>query len=198
MSSLPMAARSKLREANTAEEDTKRAALENAFRNLLIGREETPKAIPYEILIPGIVREVMRMGPEPFVDKKKLQKVARSLDSAAAAMGDLLPFPDALKGAALKLRVWHAAAETAVAEAKKSRRKRVHPAKIARFVALHYFRLTGERPTRRNKIDGPAYGPFLELLDTVYGSLGVKASADGVLKSGALNSMEFSQPKSHI
>jgi hypothetical protein len=95
------------------------------------------------------------------------------------------------------LRILQVAAKTAKAP-KRERSKKVQPRKLARFVALHYFLLTGERPTRRNKIDGPAYGPFLELLNAVYGVLGVKASADAVLKSGALNSMEFNQPKSHI
>ena len=57
---------------------------------------------------------------------------------------------------------------------------------------MHYFRLTGEKPTRRSTLNGKAYGPFLDLLNAVYEILCVKASADSVMKDGVvLRSMEF-------
>jgi hypothetical protein len=48
--------------------------------------------------------------------------------------------------------------------------------KIAWCVAWHYFLLTGKKPTIPDK-DGIPYGIFLELLQSIYAALDVKASA---------------------
>jgi hypothetical protein len=193
--------------------DAKVAALEVAFRRLPISRRET-SAIPYEEVIPGIARQLMLMGGKPTPQRKKvsIQKAKRELERLARLSGataealrelsqtaiDLLSLkPEflSIREQASWLRLLSADAQSAASSClpteQRVRQKNPRPVEVARVVALHYFRLTGEKPRRRNTWDGKAYGPFLELLNAVYKVLGVKASADAVLKTGALAGMEF-------
>lgn len=193
----------------------KQAALEAAFRKLDIKTGHSVlegRAIPYAVCIPLIARQILLLATSPKPrhptvsgnkarkELKKLAMVTRRcvavLDGISQTALDALPtrleffnLPDMTK----KLRMLSASANAAEPPPVQAQRKKDLPAIIAQEVALHYCRLTGEKPTRRTDWDTKkAYGPFLNLLDNVYEILNVKAKADSVVKAGALAHMEFS------
>jgi hypothetical protein len=150
-------------------------------------------------------------GPKvgsPDTAKKELRKLAGKAKALIKVLDDLsqtalhaLNYRQATLGELkTRLRILHATADAREVNAdiaKSKRRTEPRKVQIARVVAQHYYGLTGQKPTRRVKWDdGRAYGPFLELLNAVYGILDIKASADAVIKSGAIAAMEFSQQKS--
>jgi hypothetical protein len=99
--------------------------LEDAFRKLRIRRGAAAQGIPYELLIPGIARQLMLMAPNPrskaLPPKKALRSLTRSVGQTIEAL-DRFPESalDALnyKQAALRklvtnLRILHFAVKTA-------------------------------------------------------------------------------------
>jgi len=166
-------------------------ALANAFRSLKIQRPRKATGIPYESLVPDIGRQLMLMtpvppGPKTVAGKKSLHDLVQStgrtiqvLDRLPQSVLDALNYRQAaLSELKTKLRILHAAAEAADVKTRHGAPQKAQPRKTARVVAQHYYALTGRKPTVPKK-DGKAYGPFLELLRTVFEILGInkKASA---------------------
>jgi hypothetical protein len=166
--------------------EEKCAALENAFRMLRIQRSNKVTGIPYEFLIPGIGRQLMLMSfaaPHPKAEsaKKELKYLASSvcrtigvLERLPRAAIDALDIREsALRQLMTKLRILHAAANSATVTASGGAPVKVQPRKIACVVAQHYYALTGKKPTVPKKA-GKATGPFPELLKSVYEILDVE------------------------
>lgn len=179
--------------------EEKLAALEGAFRKLKIKQNEQDKTankITYKSAIPGIARQLMLMVPilRPKVasDKRGLRNLAQSTGRTVKALDDLSPAalaalnyrPTALRELKSKLRILHAAAETVEFKARIGQPKKIQPKIIARVVAQHYYHLTDREPALTNDAynGGKANGQFVELLRTVYKTLGIKASAPSQAK----------------
>jgi hypothetical protein len=190
--------------------DAKCAVLEDAFCKLTIQRDETATGISYKSVIPGIARELMLMAPisrPKAASARAIRSLTSStgrtikvLDNLSQSALDTLNYPpDDLRELTKKLRMLHAAAETRVSQRPDGQPKKVQPGKIAQVVAQHYFALTGERPTVRVKDGEKAYGPFLELLSTIFYILDVDASAESqtraVIKDWKDVVAKFPRPK---
>jgi len=146
--------------------------------------------IPYKKAIPGIARELMTMRPvqkrERATVKKSLQKAATHAARTVEALDSLPPDavtalnlrPAAFRQLKLMLRILPILAKSAEAGTRPRATTKAQPRKIAWRVAEHYCALTGRsKPTVPSK-DGVPYGPFFDLLTTVFKILGVKASAE--------------------
>ena len=126
---------------------------------------------------------------------KQMSAAVAAIDALSRTALDALPLRLEvldLRELQRQQRLLGAAAKAAEVTPTAAARKNVLPVEIAHEVALHYIQLTGEKQTRRSDaIDGKAYGPFLDLLDDVYAALGIKASADYVIRNGCFELMDF-------
>jgi hypothetical protein len=168
-------------------QDSRSGEIEDAFRALPPRLSYATGAIPYDVLIPGIGRQLMHMAPVPppkiRAPKSGLKALEKATSSTIKGLLDLHPTacdvlelkPEALRQITSQLRILHVAIKKAVVPRIKGAPVKVHPAKIARVVADHYCGITGENPTVPKK-DGKAYGPFLALMTDVFRILGVRAS----------------------
>jgi hypothetical protein len=163
------------------------AELEAAFRKLPIAPPDDG-GIPYESLMPGIVRglalmkAIDRKVASRDAAKRKLlamQKHAKMLCEDMSAMA-LMP----LKLRLLIVEIAHAEIPKLPLSGGKGAPQKGLAGKIARTVAEHFFGLTGTKPTRITPPKGgKAHGPFLALLTTIYRILGIKASAENQAKA---------------
>jgi hypothetical protein len=169
------------------------AALERIFRELPIGAS-AENAIPYRETIPSIVRELLVMNPRDSRRKtsdsgyssarKALDALARSanrtvriLDGLAdPAVAALNYQPAALSGLKTQLRILATVAEKATTPSPQRQAPQKEQArKIARIVAIHYERLTGDAPTAPTDV---CESPYAETLRKVYKVRGVAAKAE--------------------
>jgi hypothetical protein len=184
------------------------ARLQAALRDLPVwhpseGTER--KAIPYETLIPGIARQLAHMRPtdrknphgaiasrtttakELAAVRKNATALLRTLETlhkpAIEALGYLHPWPKGPRGLETQLRILIAASSAEPSDLPANAGKGVpvkyQARKVARTLAQHYLGLTGKPPTRSVFGNGPAFGPFIYLLKTVYEILGIEVDADG-------------------
>lgn len=159
------------------------AALADAFRKLPIRTVQGPYTIP------AIAREFARMaGARPKVSARmaasidrKLATMKRCADALYEQLDSLGPLSIEQRAAIITLARLPRAAKMPRSAKKKPRKTLA--LRIACSAAVHYFHLTGEKPAIRNVPDGGAYGPFLDLLKTVYGVLDIDASAYSIAKS---------------
>lgn len=196
----------KIKTAVEAAFKKKCAALEAAFNRLPMPPPQE-NGIPYKEVIPGIARELALMG---LAQKQRRAPTQKSLKKTAALMGNLVEAmdslspdtlmawltasdvrPEAFRRFKLMLRLLPLsvgtveAVETSVATMGQPRK--LGPQGVAERVAKYYCALTDRKPTVPTR-DGTPYGPFLDLLTTVFKVLGVKASAASQGKDG-LNGM---------
>ena len=161
--------------------ETKAAALEDLFFAL----SENPP----EGLIHGLGRQLMLMGPmgtqeKPVATKKSLKKLAVSAADLAQALAEISPDaasaikfkPSQIAILRLELEALQASVNAADVNVARGAPKKNQPTAIAEVVAVHYWAITGKKPTVP-KNGGKPYGPFLEFLTTVFEILGVTASA---------------------
>ena len=164
----------------SAEWEAKAAALEAAFRAL--------SADPPEFLIQGIGRQLMLMCPapiqkKPMPTKRTLKKLAEAVAGLNKALIDISPETaraikyklSQLTMLRVELDALQASVNAAEPRATRGAPVKAQPRTIAEVVAVHYSAITDNKPTVRKK-DGIPYGPFLELLKTVFNILEVKAS----------------------
>jgi hypothetical protein len=161
--------------------------LEQAFRKLNLGDADA-RGIPYKSVIPGIAYELLNLRP---VDKEKLPspKIAGHLIA-------LKEHAEALEGVPLPSSRWRnirdlirrtdipAFPKRKPQASRKGAPAKNQPQKIAQITAMHFYGLTGKRPTRSTPVDyGKARGPFIELLTEIYEILGISASAANQAKA---------------
>jgi hypothetical protein len=155
------------------------ARLKAAFRKLPI-TAAYPDKIPYESVLPGICRELVRLSAtpprgKPAKELAELKKHAEKLLNAIVELHkpalDAAVVPD---GLTMRLGVLIAQID----EAKLGGRPRKDQAwEITKMTAETFYRLTGGAAHPNTK-DGKAYGPFLDLLTEVFNILGVDASPE--------------------
>lgn len=174
--------------------DEKCEAIEAAYREAaakapMEKSPRTSKAIPYELAIPGMGRELMLMmsgAPRKLLPPKKALAELRKTSDGLLAVLDLLP-PEAaaaldmsqktLPDLRLKLRVLSEEAKAARIVRKAGPPEKVQATKIARAVAVHYYHFMGRNPSVPKR-EGKAYGPYLNLLSKIFKILELKASAE--------------------
>jgi hypothetical protein len=108
-----------------------------------------------------------------------LETVEALHEPAIRALNYRNPWPRGPGGIETQLRILVVAASHAKPPelfevVKKGRKAKNRPQAVANAVALHFFHLTGEMPTRIT--DGGVSGPFVYLLKEVYEALGVVAA----------------------
>jgi hypothetical protein len=166
------------------------AALEDLFRKLPADQPHDGPGIPYLQAVDDIGRQLLLMAPSRArrrtLTPKKAQtellkatsRLFKVLDLTPAETLKSLDFPNnALRQLRMGLVMFHRAALIHKAKSKLGAPTKSRPAEIAAVVSQHYYGITGKKPTvprRENK----AYGPFLELLKTVFEILDVSASAE--------------------
>jgi hypothetical protein len=161
--------------------------LEAAFRKLPIAPPDD-EHIPYESLLPGIVRQLALMKP---VDCKVVARDATKRKLIAMKKPAKSLFEDMSTMALLPLNLRLSIAEISHAEISKlplpgsrGAPQKSLALRVARTVAEHFYGLTGTRPTRITPTGGgKAHGQFLELLAAIYGILGIKASVENQAKA---------------
>lgn len=168
--------------------------------------QEAPPAdgIPYAHGIPNIVRQLMLMRPTggsmPHSESATVQSTKRELDLVVRRAKALLAAVEALHKPAIdalgyregwttgpggfetQLRTLVVMAQNAKPVglqrgAGLGAKVKTQTQAIARVAACHYLGLVGRMPTVRVR-DGQAYGPFVEMLDSVFQALGIEASAE--------------------
>jgi hypothetical protein len=172
--------------------------IESAFRKLPFA-PPVEGQIPYTLCMPGIVRQLSLMKP---------------LSRRFASGGDTTRKLVALKGLAKKLcedtfamahvplthriliaQLAHEEIPDFPTMAGRGAPQKELAARVAQEVALHYFGLTGKRPTRITPLDDrKGHGDFAELLGTIFRLLGIKASAENQTKS-AINFLNKKYPR---
>ncbi len=168
--------------------EEKCTALEDAFRSLPIKRFKKTNAIPYEIMIPGMGRQLMLMTPAappqilPTAVLRNLKqssaRIIKVLDSHPSIAFSAMNYKSVeLKALIIKLKLLSDVTASAMVERRRGRPTIIQPAEIAEVVAQHYFGLTGRKPAVSKNLLGVAFGPFLELMQKVFEILGVEASA---------------------
>jgi len=165
-----------------------------------------PKAngIPYRLTISGAARQLAKMRPRggshPHNEattakstKAELEQVAKRAEAllsvvealhkpAIDALGFREPWPTGSVGMETQLRILAAMARNAtVADPPPGTglgaKVKAQPQAIARLAACHYLGLAGRMPTvavRNNQ----AYGPFIEMLASIFDALAVNASVE--------------------
>jgi hypothetical protein len=182
--------------------EDRQAKVEEVLRGFATTDPPCPNRIPYSFLIPGIARELVwaaRSAP-PTVPRKAAKAKHQALKKAAAALADLLADPSLAVEFPLEERLWItriAHSEVALNGQRGIPRKDAAE-RIARFLAEHFKGLTGVDPGRSTSIkDGvalPTGGRFIQLLDEIYGVLGINASADSQARA-AIKAMEKNSSK---
>jgi len=164
-------------------------ALEDAFRSLPIKRPKKANAIPYDLLIPAMGRQLILMTPsrppQTVVPKIALRNLNQSsaqiikvLDSLSSdELSALNHGSMGLQELTIRLKVLHKVTAKPVVKRPPGRPTKIQPAKITKVVAQHYYRLTGRKPAVSKNLHGVAGGCFLELVQKVFMILGVEASA---------------------
>ena len=196
-----------------AEEKIK--ALENAFRE--IASRYPGEAGQGEIFIDGLGRRLWLMRPTESRDlqgetvwpiSRVTKKKARILVlKAAAALKGVSPAEAhelGLNWVSLFVLRQQLKSTAAKAAPVRGAPRKDQTRKIGEVVATHYWVLTGKKPTVP-KMGGP-YGPFLDLMTTVFKILGIKDSALSAAESASRNwkgakehlrlGMEFNRRKS--
>lgn len=116
--------------------------------------------------------EALRRSPRPpnAKEQRQLASVLDALVKLPPAARDMLSrkYPSFLI---------HANALRAEIQIKRGQPKKVQKMEIARVVARYYYYRTGKNPTVGTQ-EGRAYGPFLQLLTTVYEILGIEGGCE--------------------
>jgi hypothetical protein len=144
------------------------------------------EAIPYESLMPGIVRELTLLAgtPRPTLQTEVIEKRVAAIKKHADALN-----ADLRAMTSLPLQ-WRAAILVIAQEEIPSLTKKAgkgapvkHRArKAARIMAQHFFGLTGASPARITDHDRPP-SAFVDLLTTIFAILGIDAKADSQAKT---------------
>ena len=161
--------------------ETKAAALEDLFFAL----SENPPDVP----IKGLGHQLMLLGPaalqeKPVATTKALKKLGMSVATLTEALADISPEvaremkynPSRIAMLRWELEALQISVKAAKVNVARGAPKKIQPTAIAEVVAVHYWMITGRKPTVP-KNDGKPYGPFLKLLTTVFNILGVRSSA---------------------
>lgn len=157
------------------------AALEDSFREL----SSDPRAFP----IGDIGRVLMLMRPvvvpkKHGSTKKSLKKLAGAAAGMAEALAEISPVAAHAMNYKLsqiamfrfKLQALReSAANAANMAVTRGAPEKKQPRAIAEVVAVHYWAITGKKPTVPKK-EGVAYGPFLELMTAIFEILEINAS----------------------
>ena len=159
----------------------KLAALERAFRKLPISQPGEPDALKYEMLLPGIARELASLSPRslPNPNRRAIHRKLSKLKKCAEELqdGDNRFFNLPIDWRIPIISLGHLSLP-ANPEREVGAPKKVLGPRVARLVAQHFYGLTGLLPSDGIPLGGgPAGGPFVELLSEIYNILEVNDSA---------------------